>query len=76
MSEPDYSKREIDDKFTHIVELLGGLKDGMGELNSKVAYTNGKVKRLYLILACVSSVVATLLVETGSPLIGLVKLFV
>ena len=67
MKESDYSKREIDEKFTHIV-------DALERIEGKVDYTNGKVKRLYVILTAVGSVVVTLLIVSGSELINFLKI--
>lgn len=69
MKESDYSKREIDEKFTHIV-------DALERIEGKVDYTNGKVKRLYVILTAVGSIVATLLVVSGSDLVQFVKILI
>jgi hypothetical protein len=89
--EPDYTKREIDHIILGILEAVsriekdhGGKLDKLekdhGEkldnLNLKADYTNGKVKRLYLIMSCIGSVVTTLLITNGSELINIIKIII
>lgn len=69
MTDAPYSKRELDEKLSHIVTTLS-------RMESKLDYTNGKVKRLYLIMACIGSVVVTLLVTNGSELVNVIKIII
>jgi hypothetical protein len=80
MTEPDYTKREIDHIIMGILESLNRIEKDHGDkldtLNDKADYTNGKVKRLYLIMSCIGSVVATLLITNGSELVNIIKIII
>lgn len=82
MPEPEYSKRELDEKFKNLDDLFREKHDDvmikLGELNVKVTYTNGKVrwseKMIYLAIGfcmCVSILILPLiwsLVSSGKIL--------
>lgn len=79
MPEPEYTKRELDEKFKNLEGLIREKHDDVmtkiGELNVKVSYTNGKVrwseKMIYLAIgfcACVAILILPVvfnLINTG-----------
>lgn len=75
--ETDYSKRELDTKFTDIHKRFDLSELNDEKILKQVTYTNGKLRRVTLVLVIVSSVVVTLLIQNGSPfvnfLIGITK---
>jgi tetrahydromethanopterin S-methyltransferase subunit G len=68
-----YSNRELDLKHNELKVLITtGFNSNnarIDDLRDKVEYTNGKVRRLYLIMVVVGSVSGTMLVMSGSELV-------
>ena len=57
MRESNYSKREIDMYFKEVLEKLDEHNDVHKQILDQVMYTNGKVKRMTLILTALGAYV-------------------
>lgn len=68
MTDAPYSKRELDEKFNHILAELSEIKIQTTKHNGRMS----KVERNILIIACVTG---TILMTKGSELTHVVKLF-
>jgi hypothetical protein len=69
MTEQPFSNREIDKKFQdQSTDLKLYMASLINPLTTQVSYTNGKVKRLTLVLTIVATATATLLFTNGSEL--------
>lgn len=67
--EEDYSKREIDEKFTDI-------KEALVRIEAQTSKTNGRVTRLEKILLISGTVIIVLLVTSGSELLQVFKILI
>lgn len=55
MSADPYTKRELDMRFREVLEKLDEHNDVHKQILDQVLYTNGKVKKLYLILTALGA---------------------
>ena len=57
MTADPYTKRELDMRFREIIEKLDEHNDVHKQILDQVLFTNGKVKKLYLVLTALGAYV-------------------
>ena len=57
MSSDPYTKRELDMRFREVLEKLDEHNDVHKQILDQVLFTNGKVKKLYLVLTALGAYV-------------------
>ena len=73
MSTDYYNRETLDAKMELIHEAVKGVDSKVIELNKKVSYTNGRVRRHEKILLVVGTAVAVLLIVSGSKFVDFAK---
>lgn len=76
MVETRFTNRELTLMFDEIKDTLREHGEIHNQILTQVKYTNGKLKRLTLVLTVVATVTVTLLVTNGSEVLDVLKILI